>query len=68
MIRAVFCSLAFCMLYTNKIDSFNKKPRFEANKQETPILFKNLTFVTGTFIVTCQDDVVKEIDFAVVLI
>ena len=51
-----------------QIDSFNKKPRFEANKQETPIFLKNFTFVTGTFIVTCQDVVVKEIDFAVMLI
>ena len=51
-----------------QIDSFNKQPRFEANKQETPIFFKNFTFVTGTFIVTCQDVVVKEIDFTVMLI
>jgi hypothetical protein len=62
--------MLFSLLHAvhKQIDSFNKKPRFEANKQEKPILFKKFTFVTGTFIVTCQDDVVKEIDFAVMLI
>jgi hypothetical protein len=47
------------MRYANKSILITRSLLYAANKQEVPILLRIFTFLAGTLIVNCKDDIDK---------